>query len=105
MIRRLSPDSLLPSLPRTSRILVVRLRSIGDIVLLIPALHLLKEWRPDLLVSVAVEARFRALLEGNPDVSEVTGPENGAGVRKIARRALLLRELRSRRFALCLNLH
>ena len=54
-----TPASLLPSLPPQARILIVRLRSIGDIVLLTPALHLLKKWRPDLRVSVLIEDRFR----------------------------------------------
>ena len=64
-------------LPERSRILIIRLRSIGDIVLLTPALHLLKSWRPDLVISVLVEARFRELLEGNPDVDEILFPGGG----------------------------
>ena len=97
--------SLLPSLLPGARILVIRLRSIGDIVLLTPALRLLKEWRPDLRVSVVVEPRFRELLEGNPNVDEVLDLGGGSGWAKIASRARAVREIRARRFALCLNLH
>ena len=63
--------SLLSDLPAGSRILVIRLRSIGDIILLTPTLRLLNNWRSDLRVSVAVEHRFRSLLEGNPTIEEV----------------------------------
>jgi heptosyltransferase III len=98
-------DSLLPSLPSGARILIVRLRSIGDIVLLTPALQLLKQWRPDLFVSVVLDARFRALLDGNPDVAEMLGAPEGPGPQKIASRGRLLRQLRLRQFALCVNLH
>ncbi len=102
------PASFLPDLPAESRILIVRLRSIGDIVLLTPALQLLKEWRPDLRATVLVESRFRELLEGHPDVDEVLGlgdptaRDAGSGLRS---RLALVRELRRRRFSLCLNLH
>ena len=93
----MTPGSLLGDLPERSRILIIRLRSIGDIVLLTPALHLLKSWRPDLVISVLVEARFRELLEGNPDVDEILFP--GEGPIKIASRlgaALALRRKRVR---------
>ena len=48
-------ETLLPSLPTGARILILRLRSIGDIVLLTPALAMLKEWRRDLHLTVVVE--------------------------------------------------
>ena len=97
--------SLLPDLPSGARILVIRLRSIGDVVLLTPALHLLKEWRPDLRVSVVVESRFGELLAGNPDVEEALPPGEGSGWSKVASRFRAVRELRHRKSGLCLNLH
>ena len=99
---------VLAALPPGARILVVRLRSIGDIVLLTPALRMLKEWRHSLRVSVLVDARFRELLEGNPDVDEVFSlgdPSALAGWREAAQRWRALREIRRRGFALCVNLH
>ena len=99
----MTPGSLLADLPERSRILLIRLRSIGDIVLLTPALRLLKSWRPDLVVSVVVEARFRELLEGNPDVDEILFP--GEGPVKIASRLSAALALRRKEFAVCVNLH
>jgi heptosyltransferase III len=99
------PASILPNLPHQARILVVRLRSIGDIILLTPAFQLLKEWRPDFRISVVVEARFHQLLEGNPDVEELLHPGEGKGWRKVASRVRAVREVRRREFSLCVNLH
>lgn len=97
--------SLLPGLPPGARILILRLRSIGDIILLTPTLRLLKEWRPDLRISVMVEARFRELLQGNPAVEEILIPGEGVGVRGLVARLAVIRRLRSRGFSLCVNLH
>ena len=49
----------------------MRLRSVGDTVLLTPALTALHDWRPDLRLSVLVEPAYAAVLEGNPSVAEV----------------------------------
>jgi heptosyltransferase III len=84
---------------------VVRLRSIGDIVLLTPALRLLKEWRPDLRISAVVESRFRELLESNPDLEEIMNPGEGHGWEKIKSRLRAVREIRRRNFSICVNLH
>ncbi|MHB8754074.1 MAG: glycosyltransferase family 9 protein [Candidatus Acidiferrales bacterium] len=70
MIHRDS-SSLLPSLPEGARVLIVRLRSLGDVILLTPALSALHEWRPDLRLCVLVEPFCAPLLEGNPAVSEI----------------------------------
>lgn len=84
---------------------MVRLRSMGDIILLTPALRLLKEWRPDLLLSVMVELRFRELMENNPDLEEIVAPDAGRGWNKIKSRWQTVREVRARHFSLCVNLH
>ena len=83
--------SILECLPRGSRVAIVRLRSLGDCVLTTPALDILKRARPDLRVAVAVEDRFRAIFQGNPDVDEMLAADWGA-----------VRRWRPR---LCLNLH
>ena len=105
MPRHELPTSLLPALPAGARILILRLRSIGDIVLLTPALRLLKQWRPDLKVSVVVERRFRELLEATADVDEILEPGSGSGFAKLRVRIAAVREIRRRQFALCVNLH
>jgi len=101
----MSGPSLLPDLPAGARILVLRLRSIGDIILLTPALRLLHEWRPDLRTSVMVESRFRELLEDNPAVEEILVPGKGPATGHLLSRLAAIRRLRRCRFSLCVNLH
>jgi len=64
----------LDNLPLGSRVLLVRLRSLGDCVLTTPAIAILKQYRPDLHLAVAVEDRFRGIFEGNPDIGALLGP-------------------------------
>jgi len=61
----------LPGLPVGARVLLIRLRSMGDTVLMTPALHLLHDWRPDLQVSVLAESPWDEILEGNPAIHSV----------------------------------
>jgi heptosyltransferase III len=64
------PADLLQTLPVGSRVLIIRLRSLGDTVLLTPALAALHAWRPDLRISVLLEPAFAQILEGNSAVAE-----------------------------------
>jgi ADP-heptose:LPS heptosyltransferase len=63
----------------------------GDCILTTPALAILKQARPDLRVAIVVEDRFRAIFEGNPDISEILEPH--------------WRAVRQWRPDVCLNLH
>jgi lipopolysaccharide heptosyltransferase III len=101
----MNATSLLPGLPVGARIVLIRLRSIGDVILLTPTLQLLKEWRPDLKTAVVVESRFRELLENNPDIDDLIDPGGGSGVAKIASRMRAVRAIRHGDFSLCINLH
>jgi heptosyltransferase-3 len=90
------PLSLLPDLPRSANVLIVRLRSIGDVVLTLPALQALHDWRPDLRIHMLVEPLCAPLVEGHPAISE----------------AIVLwkfwdtvRQLRRRRFTIVFNMH
>lgn len=66
--------AVLDRLPRGATVLAIRLRSLGDCVLSTPAFDLLKRHRPDLHLAVAVEDRFRAIYDGNPDIDSLVGP-------------------------------
>ncbi|MHB8410622.1 MAG: glycosyltransferase family 9 protein [Candidatus Acidiferrales bacterium] len=89
-------SSLLPGLPEGARVLIVRLRSLGDVVLLTPALSALHEWRPDLRLCVLVEPFCAPLLEGNPAVSEIARMKSFFAT---------ARELRARHFPVVYNQH
>lgn len=74
-----------------SHVAVIRLRSLGDCVLSTPAIHLLKQARPDLRIAVVVEDRFSAIFENHPDITAILPPRASA--------------LRSFAPTLCVNLH
>jgi len=90
------PSQLLPGLPERSKILIVRLRSLGDLVLETPAISGLREWRPDLQISVLVEPRFAAVFEGNREISEIISS---------GRFSPTVKELRRREFSVAYNQH
>lgn len=71
---------MLDKLPSGAKVLIIRLRSLGDCVLTTPAIHILKQSRPDLRVGVMVEDRFADVFRGNPDVSGVLPPHPGAAM-------------------------
>jgi len=83
--------TVLEQLPEGSRVAIIRLRSLGDCVLTTPALALLKQFRPDLLLGVSVEDRFRGVFDGNGAISAMLGPTWQA--------------VRAWKPTLCLNLH
>jgi len=53
------------------RILLVKLNNLGDTLLLTPALRLLRSRFPEAWIDVVVRAGCEAVLEGNPDASQV----------------------------------
>jgi len=71
---------LLDKLPSGAKVLIIRLRSLGDCVLTTPAIHILKEHRPDLRVAVMVEDRFADIFRGNPEVNAVLPPHPAAAL-------------------------
>jgi ADP-heptose:LPS heptosyltransferase len=102
---RANAHCLLATLSPGARILILRLRSIGDIILLTPALRLLKEWRADLNVTVLIEDRFRGLLENNPYVDAILEVSKASGLALLGDRLQAIRRIRRGDFQLCVNLH
>lgn len=99
--RKCAPDptassSLLPNLPLNANVLIIRLRSIGDVVLTLPALQALHDWRPDLRIHMLVEPLCAPLVESHPAISEV-----------IVLRTFweAVRSLRQRNLSIAFNMH
>lgn len=87
-------------------VLFLRLRSLGDCVLMTPGIRALKEQYPHLSLSVLVERPFRDVFLDNPLLDEVLVLERGGGpLRTLAQRAVMAGRLRRRRFDLVLNYH
>ena len=87
---------------RRSRVLLVRLRSLGDAVLMTPALTVLKR-NPGTRVAVLLEAPFHEVLANHPDVDRIIAVPRGRS--KLLTRSLAIRA--ARRFSpdLTVDLH
>lgn len=79
-----------------NKILVIRLSSLGDVVLTAPVFKNLKAFWPDCSISVLVKPQFAPALEGNPHISEII-PFSGMRT--------TLRRVREGRFTHLLDLH
>jgi len=83
------------------KILVVRLRSIGDTVLSTPSLFALKRFLPDVEVDILVEDWVAPVLANHPHVNKVVSLERGG----FFARANVARELRATGYDVVYNLH
>jgi len=83
------------------RVLVVRLRSIGDTVLATPSLYALRRFLPDAQIDLLLEDWVAPLLDGNTDVSRIITVKRGS----TASRLSVVRQLRAARYDVAYNLH
>lgn len=83
------------------KVLLVRLRSIGDTVLATPSLFALKRFRPNVTVDILVEDWVAPLLKDHPYVDNVIVLERGG----FMTRARVARELRAANYDVVYNLH
>ncbi len=83
------------------RVLVVRLRSIGDTVLTTPSLFALKRFLPNAKVDILLEDWVAPALEGFEWVDEVITLKRGSA----ASRARIARRIRASRYEVAYNLH
>jgi len=115
---RLSRGPARPPLPGTPRIrlegvrkvLLIRLRRIGDVVTVTPCTRAVKETFPQAHLSVLVEEASKEVLLGNPFVDELIvlkgrGEQDGRGAGKLLGDLRLLLDLRREGFDLVINLH
>lgn len=83
------------------RVLVIRLRSIGDTVLATPSLFALKRFLPDVQVDILVEDWVAPLLMDHPHVDNVIELKRGG----MSARMAAARALRAARYDVVYNLH
>lgn len=83
------------------KILLVRLRSIGDTVLSTPALFALRRFLPDAEVDILVEDWVAPVLSNHPHANKVITLQR----KSVAARARVAREIRAARYDVVYNLH
>ncbi len=101
-----NPETLAKELAAVPRLLLIRLRSLGDSILTLPLVEALKAWRPDLVLDVLIEAPFAPVFAGHPGVGEtlVLRPKSSPDSAGLTRFGAL-RAIRRRRYPSVLNLH
>lgn len=93
-------------LQRISRILLIRLRSLGDAILTLPLVEALHAWRPELQLDILIEAPFVPVFSNHPAVHEVLSVRRRDGLETPGwprYRAAI--EIWRRRYPAVLNLH
>ncbi len=83
------------------KVLLMRLRSIGDTVLATPSLFALKRFLPNAQIDILVEDWVAPVLEAHPNIDNIITLERG----KLSLRAKLARQLRAARYDVVYNLH
>jgi lipopolysaccharide heptosyltransferase II len=83
------------------KVLLVRLRSIGDTVLATPSLTALRRFLPNAEIDILVENWVAPLLDEHPNLNKVVMLERNS----LAARARTAREIRASRYDVVYNLH
>jgi heptosyltransferase-3 len=86
---------------KVRRVLVVRLRSIGDTVLATPVLHALRRFLPEAQIDILLEDWVAPVLDGFEDIDNVITVERHS----TAARARTARRLRAASYDVAYNLH
>ena len=87
------------------RILLVRLRQIGDVVFTTPAIHALRDRFPDAHLSYIVEPAAAPIVAGNPHLNQVIVAPRARGLRGLLDDLALGRRLRADRYDLAIDFH
>src|SRR6185295_11862748 len=87
------------------RILLVRLRQIGDVVFTTPAIHALRQKFPDAHLAYVVEPAAAPVVLGNPHLNDVIVAPRGRGWRGLRDDLALARRLRAARYDLAIDFH
>jgi len=87
------------------RILLVRLRQIGDVVFTTPAIRALRERFPNAYLSYLVEPAAAPIVANNPHLDEIIVAPRISGVLGLAADLKLGARLRARRYDLAIDFH
>jgi predicted lipopolysaccharide heptosyltransferase III len=88
-----------------SRILLIRLRLIGDVVFTTPAIGALRRTFPNAHITYLVEAPAEPVVRHHPGIDEIIVVERPRGLARMAYDIGLARRLRAARFDVAIDLH
>ena len=87
------------------RILLVRLRQIGDVVFTTPAIRALRQRFPDAHLTYVVEPAASPVVVNNPHLNDVVVAPRSGGLRGLAADLKLGARLRAKRYDLAIDFH
>ncbi len=87
------------------RVLIVRLRLIGDVVFTTPLIAALRQRHPGAHLAYLVEPDAAPVLRGNPHLDELIVVPRPKGIRRLREDLRLARRLRAGRFDIAIDLH
>jgi lipopolysaccharide heptosyltransferase II len=87
------------------KILLIRLRLIGDVVFTTPAVAALRQHYPDATLTYLVEPAAAPVVRHNPHLDHVVVAERPRGIGRLAYDLALARRLRRERFDLAIDFH
>lgn len=97
-----------PNLRKVKKVLVIKLRSLGDVLLATPLFEVLKKRLPGVQIDAYVYADALPLLEGNPFISKIFTYDQKIKKKSILVRGIkevqLLKTLRAQKYDLVMNL-
>ncbi len=84
------------------KILLIRLRRIGDVILTTPAISALRQGIPAASISYIIEEPYRELVEGNPNLNNIIVLEKKQNLKDFFR---LIRLIRKEKYEVALDFH
>ena len=87
---------------KIKKILLIRLRRIGDVIMTTPVVSALREGFPDAFISYIVEKPYRELVEGNPGLDKIFVLEKKQSLRDFFK---LIRLIRKEKYDVVLDFH
>ncbi len=97
-----------PDLQGVKKVLVIKLRHLGDVLLSAPVFSVLKKHLPDAQIDAYVYSEAIPMLEGHPDVGDILGYDRSwkklGFFGKLAKELGMLRDIRRRGYDLVINL-
>ena len=87
------------------RLLLIRLRQIGDVVFTTPAIRGLREHFPDAHITYIVEPAAAPVVAGNPHLDEVIVTQGRGGLAGVRDDIALVRRLRAATYDMAIDFH
>ncbi len=97
-----SSSNLPLKLKEAKKILIVRLRLIGDVLMTTPSLRILRNALPDAEIYYLVEPPQDELLKGNPDINELMIVKRDASLRELLN---IIKKIRKEKFDIAIDFH